>query len=149
MSNADQCDERPSSRDTKTENIPTGVIAASKRGWKVLPCQAQSKIPLIKAWPKRATSDLGCIESWSKQHLRCNWAAMTGPESGFFVLDIDGADGQQSMDALAQAGNVLPSTLTVITARGKHLYFLCAEGMRIRNSAGRLGPGLDVRGSGG
>jgi Bifunctional DNA primase/polymerase, N-terminal len=38
-------------------------------------------------------------------------------------------------------------TLTVITSRGKHLYYRTT--VEINNSAGRIGPGIDVRGVGG
>ena len=39
-------------------------------------------------------------------------------------------------------------TISVITGRGEHLYFKL-NGHAVRNSAGLLGPGLDVRGDGG
>jgi hypothetical protein len=42
----------------------------------------------------------------------------------------------------------LPPTVEAITARGRHLYFEW-PGRMVRNSAGKVGPGLDVRGAGG
>jgi hypothetical protein len=44
----------------------------------------------------------------------------------------------------------LPPTLQAITGGGGfHLYFRAPEGVEIRNSAGKLGAGVDVRGNGG
>jgi hypothetical protein len=40
-------------------------------------------------------------------------------------------------------------SFTVKTARGWHLYFQYPEGLEIRNSTSKVGPGIDVRGEGG
>ena len=42
----------------------------------------------------------------------------------------------------------LPATVEVITARGRHVYFQMPE-TPVRNSAGKIAPGIDVRGDGG
>ena len=43
----------------------------------------------------------------------------------------------------------LPNTVEVITgSRGRHIYLACAN-VTVRNSAGLLGSGIDVRGDGG
>jgi hypothetical protein len=57
-------------------------------------------------------------------------------------------------DVLAQltewAGQPWPATRTVLTPSGGwHLYFMAPANVRIRNSAGQLGPLVDVRASGG
>jgi hypothetical protein len=44
--------------------------------------------------------------------------------------------------------SALPATVESITARGRHIFFLC-PGRPVRNSAGKLAPGVDVRGDGG
>ena len=64
------------------------------------------------------------------------------------VLDVDGPDGARSLAELEAAHEPLPATRRAQTARGEHLYFHAA-GHAIASSAGRLGPGLDVRGRGG
>ena len=56
--------------------------------------------------------------------------------------------GRAALAELERAHAPLPTTLTAATGRGRHLYFDAGQ-HRIRNSAGRLGPGLDVRGHGG
>jgi hypothetical protein len=51
--------------------------------------------------------------------------------------------------AYHQQGLELPNTLSVSTGRGTHIYFRWTEGLNIRNSAGKLADGLDVRAEGG
>jgi hypothetical protein len=64
------------------------------------------------------------------------------------VIDVDSTDSLEALAALEAAHAPLPPTLTASTGRGQHIYFAAGE-HRIGNSAGRLGPGLDVRGRGG
>ncbi|MFH0244443.1 bifunctional DNA primase/polymerase [Streptomyces sp. HK10] len=69
-------------------------------------------------------------------------------------LDLDrknGVDGVATLHHLAaQHGFDVPRTLTVCTPTGGyHLWFTAPEGVAVPNSAGRLGPGIDVRGTGG
>jgi hypothetical protein len=63
----------------------------------------------------------------------------------------DFRSGADVLTALAgQAGHPVPETYTVATASGgRHLYFTAPGGVGLRNSAGRLGPMIDVRGEGG
>jgi len=64
------------------------------------------------------------------------------------VLDVDGDAGSDSLDELEQQHGKLPRTVSIKTGGGgMHFYF--AATWPVRNSAGKLGPGLDVRGDGG
>ncbi|MEU0660270.1 bifunctional DNA primase/polymerase [Streptomyces lavendulocolor] len=70
-------------------------------------------------------------------------------------LDIDrknGVDGYATLNRLAgEHGFEIPRmTTTVFTpSGGAHLWMTVSEGVTVPNSVGRLGPGLDVRGTGG
>ncbi|MDG9706259.1 bifunctional DNA primase/polymerase [Streptomyces sp. DH37] len=69
-------------------------------------------------------------------------------------LDLDrknGVDGVATLHRLAaEHGFEVPRTLTVCTPSGGfHLWFAAPGGTAVPNSAGRLGPGIDVRGTGG
>lgn len=121
------------------------IRAAAARGWRVLPVKARDKNPLVTDWPEKATSDLHQLETWSERFPRCNWGVATGPGSGVFVLDVDGADGVCSLLNFPR----LPNTLAVSTGRGTHVYFRWPTGKTIRNSVGKLGKGLDIRAEGG
>jgi hypothetical protein len=75
----------------------------------------------------------------------------TGKVTRRWVLDIDVKDpAANGFDSLEDLGIfVLPETPMVHTASGGlHVYFDAGE-RELRNSAGLIGPGLDVRGDGG
>ncbi len=82
---------------------------------------------------------------------QANIGAATGSRSGFWVLDVDLPDGPESLAALEAEHGSLPATIEASTPRGdRHLYWRWpGDGPEIRNSAGRIGTGLDVRGEGG
>jgi RecA-family ATPase len=131
------------------------IIAAltyARAGLPVFPC-SQDKAPLTHFGFKDATTEIGQIRNWWSRWPRAMIGVRTGRESGVFVLDVD-VDTEQNIDgfvALAvlekRHGN-LSETLRSVTPRGgSHYYFYWHEG--IKNSAGKLGDGLDVRGEGG
>ncbi|MYT32995.1 MULTISPECIES: bifunctional DNA primase/polymerase [unclassified Streptomyces] len=69
-------------------------------------------------------------------------------------IDLDtrnGADGPTALRLIAEAhGFALPPTVTVLTpSGGRHLWFTGPPAPPVHNSAGRLAPGIDVRGTGG
>lgn len=69
-------------------------------------------------------------------------------------VDLDrknGVDGVASLEALAaQHGFTVPETAVIATpSGGEHRWFTGPAGAPVRNSAGKLGPGIDVRGYGG
>jgi hypothetical protein len=86
------------------------------------------------------------LELWSK------WpdANIGSPTGRQFVLDIDlRHGGHESLAALEKAHWRLPATREARTGGGgRHLYFLVPDGLVIRSSAGKLGPGLDIRAAG-
>ncbi len=70
---------------------------------------------------------------------------VTGPVSSLLVLDIDGPEGEKSIEGLH-----IPRTWTVKTPHGRHYYFRWTSdlGRCITTKAGIL-PKVDVRGDGG
>jgi hypothetical protein len=122
---------------------------AATRGWLLLPLHERGKTPLLRGWQQAATHDLRQIETWRTQYRNCNWGMATGPGSGVFVLDVDGELGAAALRSLQAKGNELPQTLVVSTGNGAHYYFRWPEGQIVRNSTGKLGERLDVRGDGG
>ncbi len=74
----------------------------------------------------------------------------TGDTSGFFCLDLDVKNGGGGLEWLAANQHRLPDTRRHKTrSGGVHLLFAMPEGRIIRNSAGRIAAGVDVRGNGG
>lgn len=128
------------------------VERLAQRGWKVFPCYPHSKAPRLKGWQTVATSDLATIRRWAAKYPGCNWAVMTGPDSGVFVLDIDGGKGRASLASLEARYGPLSVTLISHTGRadgGEHRWFMFPAGRELRNSTGRLDEGLDIRANGG
>jgi hypothetical protein len=96
-----------------------------------------------------ATADVKIIKQWWQDMPDANVAVATGRASGIFIVDIDGPDAEAELRKLeAQHGPLPPSIETITPRPGRHVWLRMPD-TDIRNSASRLGPGLDVRGSGG
>lgn len=113
------------------------------------------KHPLIK-WKEGATTDERKVLAWSIHHKNCNWAAVTGSKSGFFVLDIDkdkgGYDSLHQLEQDLGLENLGEDTTQNITGSGGlHILFTLPADKVIRNKTDLLGKytGLDIRGEGG
>ncbi len=120
----------------------------------VFPLAPRGKLPAIsKDHGGRglydATTDVLTIERWWRQFPDANIGVPTGERVGFFVVDIDPRHGgEDSLAALEREHGPLPDTVHALTGGGGwHILFKHVAG--IRNNAGRLGAGIDVRGDGG
>jgi hypothetical protein len=146
------------------------ALAAADAGWHVFPCAPGSKRPALREnWQDLATTDPGRIHDWWARRPY-NIGIACG-QSGLVVIDLDvardgpdgadprgpgqGLDGPASGEAALQRlclahGQRYPAgTYTVDTpSGGSHLYFTAPE-TPLRNSAGRLGPLIDIRAHGG
>jgi len=117
--------------------------AEAKR--RVFPCRERSKEPRVRHGCLDATTDPERIARWPLWESS-NLAIATG--DGLLVLDVDGELGAESLRELERRYHPLPTTPSVVTGSGgQHFYFACDE--PVRNSAGTIAPGLDVRGQGG
>src|SRR5215469_5219704 len=100
------------------------VLALAARGWRLFPVAPRAKIPLVKDWRSRATSDPDTLQAWSLQYPGCNWGLACGPGSGVWVLDVDGEEGETSLRSLyVGRDHEWEETLVVKTARGRHIYY--------------------------
>jgi hypothetical protein len=99
---------------------------------------------------KKATTDLDAIRFWWTRWPKSNIGMPTGAWSGVVVLDVDpDKGGFETFQALIRRYGVLPSTRVVHTGGGGLHFYFVHPGIYTRNSAGKLGPGLDIRGDGG
>ena len=119
-----------------------------KLGWLVFPVAEAGKTPVYKGGCRDATRSLQRAVNHWQRYPNHNYGIATGGPSGIFVLDIDPPQGEASLATLCSKYGPLPATVTVITAKGRHLYYK-TNTVVVANSAGRLGPGIDVRGDGG
>ncbi len=118
----------------------------------VFPLAPGTKCPMKGSHGLRdATNDPDATRVRWQRNPRANIGAATGSRSGFWVFDVDMPDGPESLAALEAEHTPLPVTIEASTPRGgRHLYWTWpGDGPEIRNSAGRIGKGLDVRGKGG
>ncbi|MFB7306514.1 bifunctional DNA primase/polymerase [Streptomyces sp. NPDC056192] len=155
-------------------HLLTAALDAAERGWHVFPLRPGAKPPALhgeqscprtgdcntghRKWEQRATADPDRInKAWSAG--RFNIGIATGP-SGLVVIDLDlpkpnsNADapsGVTTFEALCErTGQAVPTTYRTRTASGgEHLYFTAPTGIRLSNSAGKLGPLVDTRAWGG
>jgi hypothetical protein len=127
------------------------ALAHAGRGVPVFPCEPGAKRPLTRNGHWDATADRRAIERWWRRQPSANIGLPTGKKSGIVVLDVDVDDGGlESLAKLEGEGAPLPKTARTRTGRGGiHVFFRYPGSTEIRNSAGLLGPGLDVRGEGG
>jgi hypothetical protein len=110
----------------------------------VLPLRPREKIPLTTHGLDDATRDALTIETWWARWPEANVGIRTGP---IVVIDEDRAGALQEL--AATLGHELPRTRTARTGVGRHYYFTQPNGFRVRNTAGKLAPGIDTRGDGG
>lgn len=136
-----------------TSGMLSAALDYALRGWRVIPIIPGGKRPAIPAWTRDATTDPQTIRHWwTGPGRECGVGIVTGHGSGLWVLDVDvhpGRDGRDTLADLIHEHGPLPDTPTVITGSGgRHLYFRW-PGWDPGTTAGRLGPGLDVRADGG
>lgn len=139
---------------------------ARRLGWRLLPvhdvasgqcscfkgasCDCAAKHPRESEWGPKASNDLAVITEWVQRYPRANAGLATGALSGVIALDVDsGNGGHESLEAREAAHGDLPHTVQALTGSGGYHFFFKYPGFKVTNSAGKLGPGLDIRGDGG
>ena len=135
-----------------TDALAAAAFRYALRRVAIFPLAPGSKRPIKGSHGLRdATDDSDVSRVRWQRTPRANIAAATGSRSRFWVLDVDMPDGPESLAALEAEHAPLPVTIEASTPRGgRHLYWKWPDdGPEIRNSAGRIGKGLDVRGEGG
>ncbi len=134
-------------------------------GWQIIPlcypdqgqctcgrgCKKPGKAPHYRLCPQgshQGTADMAEVSRWFDSGERFNLGIVTGQASGIVVVDVDTEkDGHEAWGKLT--GGRRQETATVQTGSGGgHFYYRCPA-YPVRNSSGRLGKGIDVRGEGG
>ncbi len=134
-------------------NLLISALWYAAKGWAVFPLTPNSKVPRKgSAGCSDATTDQDRIRGWWAEEPHSNIGIATGP-SNLAVIDVDvksdGLGMETWRDILEEHGREIEQTAVSETPSGG-LHFVYSRGHRnIRNSAGKLGPGLDIRGIGG
>ena len=127
---------------------PNLADAAIAIGLPVFPCDAQKR-PLTPNGYKDATSDPAAIRRMFAMPGAAMIGMPTGEVSGVVAVDVDVKDQRQGMDWLNANSHRMPQTRTIRTGSGGLHIYLSWPGQRVKNSASKIAPGIDVRGDGG
>jgi hypothetical protein len=122
------------------------------RGWRVMPLPYGEKFPPLRGWsednklrPEIRSANENTFRRWWLEegpYQGGNIALCCGLESGVFILDIDGPEGESAI-----AGKELPIGPQVKTVHGRHIYFRYPASLVIPPKVG-LKKKLDIRGRG-
>ena len=128
------------------------------RGFHVFPLGRGSKVPRkdFKRWELRASRNPPQLAEWWKRWPGSNPGVACKP-SVILVVDLDVPKGNRTEDGRQVFWDLIKSlkipwepTRQVRTpSGGVHLYYKPPPGAFLKNSAGRLGPGVDTRAIGG
>jgi hypothetical protein len=119
------------------------ALRYAAQGWAIFPLKPRDKVPSTAHGLKDATTDVEQIRQWWQREPAANIGYATG--NGIAVVDIDEIGSWT--DLLEDAKAPTPDTTRVETSRGWQLFFRTTT--PVRNSAGKLKAGIDVRGDGG
>ena len=148
-------------------SLDYALFYAQEKGWAVFPLKPHDKKPLFPAAHEKgnkckgecgnlghgfhdATKDAFIIAEWWSKNPNAGIGIATGDTSGFFALDVDPIhNGEETFRQHVEHNGQFPKTVTALTGSGGHHYLFKMPNMDVRNSAGKLGDGLDTRGNGG
>lgn len=121
--------------------IPVFAVNVTDR-----PGGKSSKTPCTPRGHLDATLDFATLKQQFADPRANSIGVVTGPNTGVSVIDLDPRNGSE--DWMREHGDKLPQTRVHRTrSGGHHLIYRHPPGMR--NSAGKIGPGVDIRADGG
>jgi len=138
------------------------ALAYAERGLQVFPvhflrkgqcscggaeCKSPGKHPIPKNGCLDATVDEGVVRKWWKVNPEAHIGIATGPESGCFVVDLDGQQGIEDFGELHDEALDVPMVST--GGGGRHLWFAYPDSRAINNGTKLHGTCIDIRGAGG
>lgn len=148
LGHTDQEISAMSPQDGWHEILVSAAIAYAKRGWYVFPCVPGDKKPLTEHGFKDSTRDPGTIKSWWAKWPLANIGIDCG-RSKLVVVDLDVKSGADGPGEWRNLGIDDSSALEQHTPSGGIHKIWRANGSTIRNTAGKLAPGIDTRAAGG
>lgn len=112
-------------------------------------CGSPGKHPRTHNGVTGASTDVAVVAEWWRRWPTANVGIATGAAAGVVVLDVDPRhNGTESLRRLHDRHRWPKGPQVLTGGGGQHVYFSYPAG-GVRNSAGALGDGLDVRGDGG
>ena len=131
------------------QDDPNGLAdAAIALGVPVFACDA-NKRPLTEHGFKDATTDPAAIRRMFRDPRAVMIGMPTGEATSLVVVDVDMKEGQQGGAWLDANSHRMPQTRTIRTGSGGLHIYLTWPGQRVKNSASKIAPNVDVRDDGG
>jgi hypothetical protein len=127
------------------------ALRVARAGLSIFPACPETKCPLVRFTAAATRLERGVNYFWQRYPDAVPAINLSG--AGLVVVDLDcghgdGADGVAEFERFIDEHGELPACPAVRTPReGIHLYFRQSDGGEpVGNSAGQIGPGIDVRG---
>ncbi|WP_162559675.1 phage/plasmid primase, P4 family [Methylobacterium radiodurans] len=117
---------------------------AVQHGLSVVPLKPRSKVPSVPHGIDDAISTRMGVRAHARAHQHDNYGLILDGE--IFAVDVDGPEGEKSLQRLIGRSREFPATVETITARGRQFIFRARPGRPVRSSCGRHGPGIDIKG---
>jgi hypothetical protein len=129
--------------------LAQAALALAAGGWQVFPLRPRSKVPMTRRGFHDASCDRVQVARWWDGMPAANLGVACGA-SGLLVVDLDGDEAAGLWANLVARNGGHEPTLhaTTGTFGGRHVYFAAPPG-GLPNTAGKLGAGIDTRGTGG
>lgn len=125
-------------------NLKQAALHYVSMGFSIFPLSARTKEPSIPSWTSYRISHAPAesVSEWWTKAPESNIGLPTGALNKIVVVDLDGPEGL----AFGQSKKLF-SPVTSLTGNGRQLFYQWKDG--VRNSAGKIAPGVDIRGEGG
>lgn len=118
-------------------------------GWAIFPV-SRNKVPLVSGGCHSATTMMDQIDEWAERFPLANVGVACGEPNGIAVLDVDFPAGIESLKAMFEQGfEPFRETIEVATPSGGRHYYFVQPNITLKNRAGHIAPGLDIRSTGG
>jgi hypothetical protein len=123
------------------------ALAYHGRGLHPIVVKPNSKVPLSQGWQHHVNRTAAEVrEDFERAPEGHGIGTVT---HGFVVIDLDVRPNKNGVESLASLPPLPPTLTSTTPSGGQHRFFRIPRGTAIRNSASKLGPGIDVRGTGG
>lgn len=132
--------------------ILSAALTYIENGLAVIPLLANTKVPAIAGWTTGGLPSAAQCHKWFGNGSNYNIGIRTGAVSGVFVIDVDVRHGGFQTWATIKRDYCFSddtAAKVVTPSGGLHIYYLIPDGRITKTSAGRPGPGVDIRGEGG
>lgn len=134
---------------TEYNSTRIALHLASNFNWKVFPVCNKSKKPCFVGWQNSASSDQKEIEKLFRPVPFAMVGILTGPPNMLTVFDIDIKNGVNGLQSLNELGIKMSTGVVSRTPTGGAHFYHFSGLRKFKSTAGKIGPGIDVRCNGG